>query len=123
MRTISIILLFLSFSVAAFAGKDTEARAKTLTDNLEKSLSLTAEQKTNVYKVVLAKMEAVEKLDKASDQIKIEKRKFYMEMKNVLTEEQYKKWNELRNAQVEQTKKGEKVANPVFDKDIELMLH
>jgi hypothetical protein len=129
MKKISLFLLLLTFSLGAFAGKEVEARATALTNGMEKSLALTPEQKTKMYKVVLEKMQTIEKLklqepgDEQKKAIMLERRKFITEIKAVLSDTQYQRWQQLRSEQIPLLKKGEKIENAVVDKDIDNALN
>jgi hypothetical protein len=129
MKKTILFLLLAFFTSALMTAADNKQRAATLADNLEKELALTADQKTKVYDLLLAKFDALDKYNKASlteqekQAIMLEKRKFVTELRAILTDDQYTKWHGLRNEQSKQMKKGEKVQTPVIDPQLEFLVN
>ncbi len=74
--------------------KTPEERAQMITNGLEKKLNLTAEQKTKVYQLNLARAKEMNELQKS----RIEDRKQQMEARRSLMENSDKKLVEILNA-------------------------
>ena len=113
-----------------------EQKAQKLSAKLEKSLSLTADQKTQVYEVTLEKIQKTREVkskdakDKKSqgEKYKSIRRDFNTDMKEILTDEQEVKWEQLKKEAKarREAKKAEagledsKTDNPEKDLDLEL---
>ena len=122
-----VTALSLLFCMATVQAATIKERATALVNNMEKVLALSPDQKTKVYEFVVQKMENQDKLIAAGTgpeadrkNVQYEKRKFIGELRNYITTEQYNKWILLRQKQVEQMNKGEKIEIPIIDKDLDL---
>jgi hypothetical protein len=125
MKNLLIITCFLICGALSAQTKTNKERAQLFSDNMEKQLALTPAEKVKVYEVmnnklgVLDKCAANENQDAARNSRMLEKRKFILEIKEVLTEEKYMKWQKIKSTQLVSFRKGEKVENPVFDEEME----
>lgn len=103
------LMFFVGFSNAQ-SKKPIEERARLQADNLTKQLSLSSEQNTKLYEIILAKNKQTDKVveqymgnltqeqqtakNKALKEIR---EKYDAEFKSILTPQQYEKWNTEKN--------------------------
>lgn len=107
-KYILTIVLFVAFIATGFAQKTSvEDRAKKQSEVLEKNLSLTAEQKAKIYDALLERMKATDVLRAAAgegnkpdpEQMKSINQKYNKVLKEILTDEQKAKMEEMKAAQ------------------------
>jgi hypothetical protein len=129
MKKIVFLFALMTSALAVSAADNIKEKATALTNNMETSLGLSADQKAKLFEINLKKMETIEKLAKADNkeestrEIMVERRKYIMEVREILTPEQYKSWAVMRTEQIHAIKKGEKVEKPIVDKTTEQMLN
>lgn len=103
------------------SNKTAEQRADSLSSHLEKSLALTADQKTKVRDLILTKEKANDQLREKykgqdpcawSGERKQVQDNFESGMKSTLTPEQYQKWQDQKKQHAEQRKDKQHAAHP-----------
>ena len=126
MKSILTTLLSLGFLIG-LAQINTE-KASALTNNFNKHLSLTTQQAEKVKNLISKKLNLIAELktdkdtEKANVSIMLEKRKFFTELKEILTEEQFNAYQVLRSEQSIAINSGEKVENPIIDSDLDMLI-
>ncbi len=127
MKKLLTISLFVLFGLNTNA-QTTMERAKKMTDNMAKQLALTEKQKADIYTFTLNRLntlgELKAKTDKESEQgYLVQRRKFHSEIHQFLNDEQYKKWNHLREEQIRSKKDGKATApaDSIIDDELEFM--
>jgi hypothetical protein len=116
-----IVALLLVFGMTGYTysqgvHKTPEQKAKETSAKLEKDLSLTPEQTTQVYDATLAKIKASDDIrtQYASDkeamrgQMKPVNEKYNTQMKSILTPEQFTQWKQLLEEEKKMKEKGHK---------------
>jgi Spy/CpxP family protein refolding chaperone len=112
MKFVLTVLLFVSISGLYAQDKSNEERAKMLTENMKKNLSLTEDQYEKAYTINLAFVSKVSQIRDSGGGRLGKARKLKSAdgdrdkmLKGVLTEEQYKKFKEQKAENREEMKK------------------
>jgi len=125
MRIIAIVTLVAGLSISVFGqgGNDKaakiEKRSEILTQKMDSALSLSAEQKTKVLELntirfnSMADARKIENEDARKAEMRSLMQKYNEALKGILSEEQNKKFVEIRKALMQESKekKGEKKRN------------
>lgn len=120
--------LFLLVAITFGFSQSIEQRATALSLNFQKHLSISAEQTKKIETVIKAKLNLISEIGKSEDQekakvtIMLEKRKYFSEIKAVLTEEQFNAWQVLRSEQSAALNNNQLVQFPVVDADLDTII-
>jgi hypothetical protein len=127
MKKLSILLLSV-FSVALSFSQSIEQRANSLSMNFQNHLQISNEQMQELATVIKNKLTLVAELSKSKDQenakttLMLEKRKYFSEIKAILTEEQFNAWQVLRSEQSAAMNNNQPVEKPVIDADLDMLI-
>jgi hypothetical protein len=127
MKKFSILLLSV-FSVALSFSQSIEQRANSLSMNFQNHLQISNEQMQELATVIKNKLTLVAELSKSKDQenakttLMLEKRKYFSEIKAILTEEQFNAWQVLRSEQSVAMNNNQPVEKPVIDADLDMLI-
>ncbi len=120
--------LFLLVAITFGFSQSIEQRSTALSLNFQKHLSISAEQTKKIETVIKAKLNLISEIGKSEDQekakvtIMLEKRKYFSEIKAVLTEEQFNAWQVLRSEQSAALNNNQLVQFPVVDADLDTII-
>ncbi len=119
-------LLFILLAInSAVNGQTIAERAQIMAANMTKQLSLSQQQESDIYQLVLNRLNSLKEISDKKDpgyekKYMIERRKFHTDIQAFLSKEQYQHWEKIANEQSATRKSGKPITHPVLDEELEL---